>query len=87
MSFVSDKDYAPYVINLCPGDEYLSSGYYVSLVAAARGSKVLPAVDTLSNLEIKRIYSEHLAELTQLIPDAGKAGDFASVATGDTYSL
>jgi len=87
MSFVSAKDYAPYVINLCPGDEYLSSGYYVSLVAAARGSKVLPAVDTLSNLEIKRIYSEYLAELTQLIPDAGKAGDFASAATGDTYSL
>jgi len=58
------------VINLCPGDEYLSSGYYVSLIAEARDSKPQPSVDALSILETKRLYEDHLAELNRLLPAA-----------------
>ena len=35
------------VVNLCRSYRYRSKGYYVSLVADARGHRVLPAVETL----------------------------------------
>jgi len=38
------------VINLCRSYRYRSKGYYVSLIAAARGQRVLPAVETLEEL-------------------------------------
>lgn len=57
------------VINLCPSEEYLSSGYYVSLVAEARGSQPHPLIETLSNLQMKRSYEDHLAELNRLLPE------------------
>ena len=43
------------VINLCPADRYLSEGYYVSLLADARGHAVLPNVDTLEALRTQQI--------------------------------
>ncbi|MCB0310894.1 MAG: RimK family protein, partial [Bdellovibrionales bacterium] len=44
----TSEDYQ--VINLCSGLEYLSSGYYVSLLAEARGQRVLPSVTTINDL-------------------------------------
>lgn len=38
------------IINLCRTDRYLSRGYYCSLLAEARGHKVLPSVNTLLDL-------------------------------------
>src|SRR5688572_15606874 len=38
------------VVNLCRSYRYRSKGYYVSLVADARGHHVLPAVETLEEL-------------------------------------
>jgi glutathione synthase/RimK-type ligase-like ATP-grasp enzyme/gamma-glutamyl:cysteine ligase YbdK (ATP-grasp superfamily) len=38
------------VVNLCRSYRYRSKGYYVSLVADARGHRVLPAVETLEEL-------------------------------------
>jgi len=44
-----------HIVNLCPGDDYLGSGYYVSLIAEARANRILPSVDTLSGLVRRRI--------------------------------
>ena len=38
------------VVNLCRSYRYRSKGYYVSLIADARGHRVLPAVETLEEL-------------------------------------
>lgn len=38
------------IINLCSGGEYLSSGYYVSLLTEARGHRAIPSVRTLLEL-------------------------------------
>jgi len=38
------------VVNLCRSYRYRSKGYYVSLIADARGQRVLPAVETLEEL-------------------------------------
>ena len=41
------------VINLCNTEGYLGAGYYCSLLAEARGHKVLPSVNTLSDLRMQ----------------------------------
>ena len=38
------------IINLCRRYGYRSEGYYCSLLAEARGQKVIPSLQTLSNL-------------------------------------
>lgn len=38
------------VVNLCDTDRYLSRGYYCSLLAEARGLKVIPTVSTINDL-------------------------------------
>ncbi|HQQ62050.1 MAG TPA: RimK family protein [Pseudomonadales bacterium] len=45
------------VINLCKRYKYLGIGYYVSLLAEARGHRVMPSVKTLSDLNEKAIFS------------------------------
>lgn len=44
------------IINLCNTDRYLSKGYYCSLLAEARGHKVLPSVNTLNDLSSHQLY-------------------------------
>ena len=56
------------VINLCRSYRYQTSGYYVSLLAAARGHKPLPSVQTIQDLKsptMTRIVSSELEELIQ----------------------
>lgn len=56
------------VFNLCRTYGYQTLGYYVSLLAAARGHRPLPSVDTLRDLRmtpIVRMISSDLDELTQ----------------------
>jgi glutathione synthase/RimK-type ligase-like ATP-grasp enzyme len=45
------------VLNLCRSYKYLSTGYYCSLLAEARGHRVLPTVRTINDLSKKSIYS------------------------------
>ncbi|MFG1495896.1 RimK family protein [Saccharospirillum sp. HFRX-1] len=44
------------VINLCRSYKYMSRGYYVSLLAEARGHKVIPSVKALTDLSQPAIY-------------------------------
>jgi len=56
------------VFNLCRTYGYQGLGYYVSLLAAARGHRALPSVDTLQDLRLSpvvRIVSEEIDELIQ----------------------
>jgi glutathione synthase/RimK-type ligase-like ATP-grasp enzyme len=56
------------VFNLCRSYAYQSQGYYVSLLAEARGQRCLPTVATIQDLKstsIIRVASEDLDELIQ----------------------
>lgn len=64
------------VINLCHSYEYLSRGYYCSLLAAARGERVIPSADVLLDLNWKRLQRSARAELGPLLTEAlGKTGE------------
>ncbi len=56
------------VFNLCKSYRYQSLGYYVSLLAEARGHKPLPKVSTMEDLQsqnLVRLLTEDLDELVQ----------------------
>ncbi|MCU0726448.1 MAG: glutamate-cysteine ligase family protein [Planctomycetes bacterium] len=50
------------VVNLCRSWRYLSKGYYVSLLADARGQRVIPTVDTIETLGRERTVFRRLQE-------------------------
>ncbi|MEJ2309765.1 MAG: RimK family protein [Gammaproteobacteria bacterium] len=45
------------IVNLCRSQKYLGEGYYCSLLAEARGHRVIPSVRTLRDLSRKSLYS------------------------------
>ncbi|MBI1190796.1 MAG: RimK family alpha-L-glutamate ligase [Tepidisphaera sp.] len=56
------------VFNLCKSYRYQSIGYYVSLLASARGHKPLPDISTIQDLklhELVRVAGEELDEVIQ----------------------
>lgn len=72
------------IINLCRGYQYLSLGYYCSLLAEARDHRVIPSVRTINDLSKKAIYSLETDDLDALLNKSlGK--DQARVA--DTFTL
>ncbi len=76
------------VINLCPQSRYLSKGYYCSLLAEARGHKVIPSVGTLNDLRSRTLYSLALPdfnkEAEQVALELQDAGDLEAA---DTFSI
>ncbi|MFZ5609904.1 MAG: RimK family protein [Pseudomonadota bacterium] len=73
----------PRVINLCWDYDYLSLGYYCSLLAEARGLRVIPSVNTMLDLNWKRIWSQVAPNLHEALMKAG--GE--AVATESGLSL
>ena len=62
------EDRSARVFNLCRSYKYQSAGYYVSLLAAARGHHPLPNLSTIQDLRspgVARLLSEDLEELLQ----------------------
>ena len=53
------------VINLCRSFKYLGLGYYVSLLAEARGHKVIPSVRTINDLRRRSLYGIDIEDLNQ----------------------
>jgi glutathione synthase/RimK-type ligase-like ATP-grasp enzyme len=51
------------VVNLSGETGYLDLGYYCSLLAEARGHRVIPSVATITTLQRKTLYAEELPEL------------------------
>jgi glutathione synthase/RimK-type ligase-like ATP-grasp enzyme len=68
------------VFNLCRSYRYQTTGYYVSLLAEARGHKPLPSVSTVQDLKtqaIVRMVSDDLNELIQRSLAPIKSDSFA----------
>ncbi len=55
------------VLNLCRSYDYLSMGYYCSLLAEARNDRVTPSVETILELQQKTQDSPGLAGLNRLV--------------------
>ncbi len=55
------------VINLCSDSRYLGTGYYCSLLAQARGDRVIPSVRTINDLSRRRMYTLGLSALEKLV--------------------
>jgi glutathione synthase/RimK-type ligase-like ATP-grasp enzyme len=55
------------VLNLCRDTDYHSPGYYASLLAEARGHKVIPSVRTLQDLSRKTLYDRELNDLDKRV--------------------
>ncbi|MGB9430384.1 MAG: RimK family protein [Gammaproteobacteria bacterium] len=55
------------VINLCRSYNYLSTGYYCSLLAEARRHKVVPSVKTISELSRKSLYQLEAGDLDVMV--------------------
>jgi glutathione synthase/RimK-type ligase-like ATP-grasp enzyme len=53
------------IINLCNSYEYLSKGYYCSLMADARGQRCIPSVDNIITLNWKRLSRNVIPELNE----------------------
>jgi len=69
------------VINLCRSFKYLGLGHYVSLLAEARGHKVLPGVRAINDLRRRSLYGIDIedlnAKLTRFFPEGARdATDF-----------
>ncbi len=71
----ADDDRAQ-VINLCRSYKYLGTGYYVSLLAEARGHKVIPSVRTINDLRRRSLYGLDIEDLNtrlgKFLPAGGR---------------
>ncbi len=69
-------DERTHVLNLCRSYKYLGTGYYVSLLAEARGHKVMPSVRTVNDLRRRSLYGLDIedlnAQLTHFLPAGGR---------------
>ena len=70
-TYISDEAYQSErgikLINLCKSYQYQSEGYYVSLLAEARGHKVLPGVSTIQDLRFPSIIRDDSLDFDELI--------------------
>lgn len=73
--YLVDPQYAKgdfYVINLCRGYRYQSLGYYCSLLAEARGHRVVPSVAAVLDLSRKALYGADIPLLAGAIARLGQ---------------
>jgi glutathione synthase/RimK-type ligase-like ATP-grasp enzyme len=60
-------DLKPKIINLSRNFAYQSSGYYCSLLAEARGHRIIPSVETVVELSRKTLHKHALPELEHML--------------------
>jgi hypothetical protein len=58
------------LINLCRSLGYQKIGYYVSLLADARGHKPMPSIETIQNMKSRAIAAIAGSDLQELIDDS-----------------
>ena len=72
--YLTGGDYPPQrrlrIVNLCRSYRYGSLGYYCSLLAEARGHRVIPTVRTIQDLSRRSIYSLMTQELNEMVENA-----------------
>ncbi len=69
----------PQIINLSRSFAYQSRGYYSSLLAEARGHRVIPSTETMIDLGARRLYAQALPELDDALAKALAAAEDKSV--------
>lgn len=57
----------PNIINLSASYSYQTRGYYASLLAGARGHRILPSVETMIDLSERSLYENAIPELEDLL--------------------
>ncbi|MCB8837412.1 RimK family protein [Aurantimonas sp. VKM B-3413] len=65
----------PKIINLSRSYAYQSRGYYASLLAEARGHRIIPSVETMIDLSEKKLYENALPELDSVLRKALEKGE------------
>jgi len=65
----------PNIINLSRSYSYQSRGYYASLLAAARGQRVIPSVETIIDLSARKLYENAIPELEDVLNKCVSATD------------
>jgi glutathione synthase/RimK-type ligase-like ATP-grasp enzyme len=66
----------PKLINLSRSYAYQSKGYYASLLAEARGHRVVPTVETMLELREAKLYEHALPELEDALNRCARKADF-----------
>lgn len=66
----------PKVVNLSRSYAYQSKGYYASLLAEARGHRVMPTVETMLELREAKLYERALPELEDELNRCARKADF-----------
>jgi glutathione synthase/RimK-type ligase-like ATP-grasp enzyme len=71
---VGGDDERTHVVNLCRSYKYLGTGYYVSLLAEARGHRVIPSVRTVNDLRQRSLYGLSIDDLNEKLANFLPAG-------------
>src|SRR3954464_13702378 len=70
-AYLTDPRYSngidPQVVNLCRADRYQGRGYYVSLLAEARGHRPLPDVKSIEDLQSEAHVALISSEIDELV--------------------
>src|ERR1700719_3645410 len=66
----------PKIVNLARSYAYQSKGYYASLLAEARGHRVVPTVETMLELREQKLYEHTLPELEDELNRCARRADF-----------
>ena len=66
----------PKLVNLARSYAYQSKGYYASLLAEARGHRVMPTVETMLELREAKLYEHALPELEDELNRCARRADF-----------
>jgi glutathione synthase/RimK-type ligase-like ATP-grasp enzyme len=66
----------PKLLNLSRSYAYQSKGYYASLLAEARGHRVVPTVETMLELREAKLYEHALPELEDELNRSARKADF-----------
>src|SRR5262245_58243365 len=66
----------PKLLNLARSYAYQSKGYYASLLAEARGHRVVPTVETMLELREAKLYEHALPELEEELNRCARRADF-----------
>jgi glutathione synthase/RimK-type ligase-like ATP-grasp enzyme len=66
----------PKLVNLARSYAYQSKGYYASLLAEARGHRVVPTVETMLELRETKLYEHALPELEDDLNKCARKADF-----------
>jgi len=77
----------PKIVNLARSYAYQSKGYYASLLAEARGHRVVPTVETMLELREQKLYEHALPELEDELNRCARRADSSPKANSSSWSV